>query len=305
MTRETKIGLLVGLLFIIVIGILLSDHLTNANNPRPADLAAAGREAIKGFTTPGGAGTHVGETVPLENPILTSRVPIAADFVKPAPTGIIDVSVGLKQPADPLIIQGNNATGDVPKTIKPYLPGDLIPVDPGTSTLSLDGPRTGTLVAPPLIPAIGPVAVAAVVVAEKAAKEYKAVANDNVARMAKRFYGADTKANRDLIIKANPVLQKDPTRIVVGRLYIIPTKPGAPAATVDSTNPPLAAPDTTTVATSEKFYTVKEGDNLWKIARDQCHDSKAIDDIRKLNRDMLKNGDALKLGMRLKLPAPK
>ena len=28
MTRETKIGLLVGLAFIIVIGILLSDHLT-------------------------------------------------------------------------------------------------------------------------------------------------------------------------------------------------------------------------------------------------------------------------------------
>ena len=33
MTRETKIGLLVGLAFIIVIGILLSDHLTSSTEP--------------------------------------------------------------------------------------------------------------------------------------------------------------------------------------------------------------------------------------------------------------------------------
>ena len=33
MTRETKIGLLVGLAFIIVIGILLSDHMTSTTQP--------------------------------------------------------------------------------------------------------------------------------------------------------------------------------------------------------------------------------------------------------------------------------
>ena len=39
MTRETKIGLLVGLAFIIVIGILLSDHLTSSTEPPMATLA--------------------------------------------------------------------------------------------------------------------------------------------------------------------------------------------------------------------------------------------------------------------------
>src|SRR4051812_15462959 len=38
MTRETKIGLLVGLAFIIVIGILLSDHFTSATQPHQAAL---------------------------------------------------------------------------------------------------------------------------------------------------------------------------------------------------------------------------------------------------------------------------
>src|SRR2546422_7815776 len=56
MTRETKIGLLVGLAFIIVIGILLSDHLTSSTEPPPAPLAGAGSSVRAGGTTPGGQG---------------------------------------------------------------------------------------------------------------------------------------------------------------------------------------------------------------------------------------------------------
>src|SRR5438552_7729800 len=55
MTRETKIGLLVGLAFIIVIGILLSDHLTSTNEPQQAQLAKAGDSVRSGVTTPGSA----------------------------------------------------------------------------------------------------------------------------------------------------------------------------------------------------------------------------------------------------------
>src|ERR1043165_8418821 len=55
MTRETKIGLLVGLAFIIVIGILLSDHLTSTTEPAPAPLAQAGENVRKAVTVPGGS----------------------------------------------------------------------------------------------------------------------------------------------------------------------------------------------------------------------------------------------------------
>ena len=37
MTRETKIGLLVGLAFIIMIGILLGDHISSSTDPVRAD----------------------------------------------------------------------------------------------------------------------------------------------------------------------------------------------------------------------------------------------------------------------------
>ena len=52
MTRETKIGLLVGLAFIIVIGILLSDQLMRSTEPPAAPLANVGDTLRKGTTTP-------------------------------------------------------------------------------------------------------------------------------------------------------------------------------------------------------------------------------------------------------------
>src|SRR4051812_46948479 len=59
MTRETKIGLLVGLAFIIVIGILLSDHLTSTTEPPQAPLAQAGKDVRSGVTVPGGTAAPV------------------------------------------------------------------------------------------------------------------------------------------------------------------------------------------------------------------------------------------------------
>src|SRR5688500_1643917 len=53
MTRETKIGLLVGLAFIIVIGILLSDHFTSTIQPPPADLTVTEDIVNRSIVSPG------------------------------------------------------------------------------------------------------------------------------------------------------------------------------------------------------------------------------------------------------------
>src|SRR5579859_7993324 len=52
MTRETKIGLLVGLAFIIVIGILLSDHINAAGDPLRADITKIDGVVKEGVNTP-------------------------------------------------------------------------------------------------------------------------------------------------------------------------------------------------------------------------------------------------------------
>src|SRR6478736_159214 len=52
MTRETKIGLLVGLAFIIVIGILLSDHINSTGDPLRADNKKIFDSVEDGINTP-------------------------------------------------------------------------------------------------------------------------------------------------------------------------------------------------------------------------------------------------------------
>src|SRR6478672_1341210 len=87
MTRETKIGLLVGLAFIIVIGILLSDHMTSTTDPPKAPLSVAGpnvRESVAAPTSAQGATASATATPPAvaapAQPVLTQQ-----DLVAPPP----------------------------------------------------------------------------------------------------------------------------------------------------------------------------------------------------------------------------
>ena len=52
-----------------------------------------------------------------------------------------------------------------------------------------------------------------------------------------------------------------------------------------------------------RFYTVKEGDNLWKISTQQLGSGSRYGEISTLNADILPNEDDLSIGMRLKMPA--
>ena len=53
MTRETKIGLLVGLAFIIIVGILLGDSVRHATDVQPAPLPQVGTNVRSAVATPG------------------------------------------------------------------------------------------------------------------------------------------------------------------------------------------------------------------------------------------------------------
>src|SRR5205814_1237149 len=105
-------------------------------------------------------------------------------------------------------------------------------------------------------------------------RHYVAQANDSVTKMAAKFLGSASKANIDLIVKANPSLQDDANLVVVGRTYVIPnpgtTAPATPAGWGDVA---VSGPKSTKASPpSEKgtvWYTVKENDNLWKIAETQ------------------------------------
>jgi nucleoid-associated protein YgaU len=71
----------------------------------------------------------------------------------------------------------------------------------------------------------------------------------------------------------------------------------APAQTQTQKQTPVPA------ATSEgRWYTVQEGDNLWKIASAQLGAGARYEEIAKLNVGLLKDGVKLSVGMKIQLP---
>ena len=62
-------------------------------------------------------------------------------------------------------------------------------------------------------------------------------------------------------------------------------------------------PETPALKPGERWYTVEEGDSLWKIASAQLGSGARCDEIAKMNVDALKSRDTLSIGMKLRLPS--
>ena len=272
MTRETKIGLLVGLAFIIVIGILLSDHFASTMQPPQASLFTATDNVLKSTVTPG-AKQGAGSDLKVDTVKPNKQVGIG-----PGPNdGKAKVEVGPGDNVKKIIeIQGNPATDTAAKD-----------ADPGhTQAKGNEGNGDGDHEAVPA-----------------GMRQYTAEKGDNLSKIAAKLMGKNTKATRDAIIKANPSLQKNPDGITAGKTYLVPSKDG------DSTTPNSGNSDTRTVLGpttrpigNDTVYTTKQGDNLWRIAIEQVGSSTAVAQIRELNKDVIKKGDSIQPGMKLRLP---
>jgi nucleoid-associated protein YgaU len=310
MTRETKIGLLVGLAFIIVIGILLSDHMTATTEPISAPLT----------NTAGNVRASVAAPVTDPPPITTAiNQPVTPREMVPTRSNETDrtsgqevVSIG--GPGDtggatqsPLVIRQqsgviNNPNNDNPAPTPAPTPPSLQDVaqQNGEAVVNTDGSDTATATV------------------DTKPRKYTAVSGDTLSKMASRFLGGNTKANRDAIVRANPSLRADPNRVIVGHVYVIPATPAAapaaPPAGVANNTPstpaePSAASTTgstdpsVTASQPQYWYTVKENDSLWSIAADQLGNGSAWTAIKDLNSDLLKGSDVVHPNMRLRLPA--
>lgn len=329
MTRETKIGLLVGLAFIIVIGILLSDHLTSTSEPAMAPLAQAGESVREGVGMPGVGGaagegasvTSVAMAPPSQvspqQPVLTRQelttppTPAPVQIVKiggpaagaPASQDPQPVNIGPSiSPAAPVGAGGEEIAGaDSPIITRTPAPSDAtltqVAQQHGEELVTSDGAPVTSSPAPSGIKLISNTQVA----------EYVAQPGDSLSRMASKLMGSNSKDNRQAIIDANPSLKADPNKVIAGKKYLIPIPGGsAPTAAVTPAQAPNESPSRPAIASSsqpEYWYTVKEGDNLWKIAESQLGDGTAYTAIKELNKDTLKGGDTVTVNMKLRLPA--
>ncbi len=289
MTRETKIGLLVGLAFIIVIGILLSDHLTTSTEPPPAQLAQAGASIRAGIAVPGAAVAPPAVVVPPANVTPQATVLTPGDLAPKA--AVQQIAIGpAAQPNTP------------PAAAEQPAPAVSVAAEPAPATASAHPPtaladaaqKAGEAIVP--VNAHEPTRLVPQSAASKA-HTYQAVAGDTLSGLAAKLPGGNTKANREAIIAANPELKANPNLIIAGRTYNLPTPVAAAQAPAPAHSAAGAAPS------SQRWYTVKAGDSLWKIANEQTGTPATLDTIRRLNKETLNGKDTVRIGMKLRLPA--
>ncbi len=150
------------------------------------------------------------------------------------------------------------------------------------------------------------------------AKTYVVEDGDNLASIAKKFYGEEAGnrlKNITRIFEANRKELKSPGEIYVGQKLNIP--PLSTAAQQTSESEGVFASrifekvktigrrhlSSETVATKkDRVYIVQENDSLWKIAAEQLGDGVRYPEISKLNSDILDDEDSLTVGMELRLP---
>jgi nucleoid-associated protein YgaU len=152
----------------------------------------------------------------------------------------------------------------------------------------------------------------------KPLKIYVVGEGESLSTVAKNVYGPEEGnryVNINRIYEANKDVLKSVHEVVAGQKLVIPA---LPKPTVNPNRPsdvlprelferlePLrkpAAAQTPAPSGAMRWYTVQDGDNLWKIARNQLGAGARYEEIAKLNGDILKEGVNLGPGMKIRLP---
>lgn len=283
MTRDVKIGLLLGLAFIFMIAFVInglpsfrgdSNELTKTWVDFPdkqPGIGARERGVIDW------AAAMEKEPFRVDNPLMDEPERYRTKLPQDPPTA---------KNTNPLGLQESNI-------VKPVAPG---PINVETT----DVKKTETV--KPALPRI-----------------YVVTDGDNLALIAKKFYGEEEgnkRANIMKIFEANRNLLESPDDIQVGQKLIIPalrssaaenkSKSGLASSIFEKVKSigrehlPLKKPDR---AMQGKSYTVRDGDSLWRIAAEQLGDGSRYTEVAKLNADILSDEDSLTVGTSLKIPA--
>ena len=321
MTKETKIGLLVGLAFIIIVGILLGDSVRHATDVQPAPLPQVGANVRVAVTTPG---TPVGPPISMQS----QGTPLSAvpqqtvltneEVSRPQGGGVVIIGPGIHNPnLQPLNNNGGsriaeNNVLDVPHRSNQNTPNNQNRAgDPLNQLAQQHGEELVPFGSHPGNSEGGnnsrPNKPGNTLALARTTQSYQAGSGDSLGKIASKFYGSSAKPLRDAIVAANPSLKQNPDRILAGQTYTIPAIETATATPVPNPAPapqlPASRGGNGTTTAPEYWYTVKENDNLWKIARDQVGDPAAVAALKELNKEALKGGETVRINMKLRLPA--
>jgi nucleoid-associated protein YgaU len=286
MTRDVKIGLLLGLAFIFMIAFVINglpsfrgdtNELTKSmvNPPVKQPGIGANERDVIHWTEAIEKQPFIFENTLLEEPDTRYR----ADL-----------------PQDPPLAKGNNASSlnksDKMKMVnRRRVENERVTVR-----------KTETVRPKPALPKI-----------------YEVTDGDNLALIAKKYYGdveGNKRANIMKIFEANRNILKAADEIQVGQKLIIPPLRGSTSSKEKNEDGLVSSffekvtsigrerlSSKKTDLPKQGTYTVREGDSLWKIAAEQLGDGTRYTEVATLNDDVLSDEDSLTVGMTLKMPS--
>ncbi len=302
MTADAKVGLLLGLFFIVLIAFLI--------NGLPTFLKEnESQEGVKtAIVAPSGPDLVIDHRVTETAQRLMPSVPLRVT----------------EAPQDVIVLSQTPAAAAPQNAVEPPLP-----LQPQPTAAPAIVEQVEQLPLPmPAKPAVD--ANARVHVVQK---------GESLASIAQKYYGAkegNSRAAIQLLFEANKDILPSPDKVVAGHKLTIPTLPGQPAAVkkpsasesllkkfstvleraeTPAAKPaakPAAAPESAAPAAKKTLvkmpsktaeYTVQPGDTLWKIAEKTLGDGRKVNLLIELNKDRLKNPDDVVVGMKLAVPA--
>lgn len=294
MTREIKLALILGSALVLVVGVLISDHLSGARNARIAQVEP------EFLTPPAAANVIVATPEPRRNPFNLNMGPAsasAAENVPMTPTGTLvdptapvsttDAVVSLLPPAAESAPQLSPSEQE--ETLLKMAREENVPLTyepPATQ----DSTTTSTGLSATNAPSSG---------ASSAGREIVVREGDTLWSLAETHLGSGAQFAKLLEVNRDRVGTDGDIR--VGTKLRMPGKE-APAAkpAPASKAPATAEPKPTTKPAAPKTYTVKKGDTLGSIAASTLGTSKRWKDLLDANPG-LKPAN-LAIGTQIKLP---
>lgn len=312
MARETKVGLLAGLAFVICFAIILTNR---------------GRDSL--VSPPRPVVTDSGAQVPQNLQQVASRGPTRTPSQPPgsgADLAFVDRGGAPSVPAQsnsqpqPLQLPGTELTErNLTSRAADPPPGSILPqttIVPGGSPPPITDPTpTGAT--------------------------HTVAAGETLSKIALAKYGSKSKSIVDAIHAANKSVMQSPDSLKVGMVLSLPnlpdastSRPGGDAtltlpsptrgdaalaqksdapSTKNATPSGKSDPDSKTASTkpatdspkSARFYQVKKNDRWMSIARDQLGDPGRWKELHELNKDKFPDPQKIREGVRIKLPASK
>lgn len=312
MTRETKIGLLLGMGVILLIGIIISDQLSQVQQGDPADFTGFAAESQRSIdisdATPAPGYTPIPapgqpRNTPSTGPSTVTDVPneffIPDDVRTTLPQRQADATPGAGGPSSLTIYN----VDDMPNPLPPRS-------DDGVATLVIGTPQTGV----PHYVQNTPAPTPPPVVAERTPEtrtaptggvsviRHTVQADESLIKIARRYYGSD--AYWRTIALANPDKVTRDGGVRAGAVLNIPKRDDAVLGLdIESAMTERQVRVDTRVASSAGgTIEVQPGDTLSELASKHLGTATRWEELLEANKDQIDGPQGLRVGMKLKLP---